>query len=281
MQIGSYQVELIDAGRYKLDGGAMFGVVPRNLWQKGNPPDEKNRITMSLNTLLLIRDGRVILVDTGVGTKFSEKYQQIYAVDYSEHSLLKSLANKNIQPEDVTDVIITHLHFDHVGGATYYDEAGELQLQFPNADHYVQKRQLEWAQKRFPKDRASYLTENFDPLLHSQKLKILAGPHVLEPGLELMLSEGHTVAQQMLRVFGQQQNLLYAADMIPMSAHIPVPWVMAYDLYPVITIEEKEKYLKKAVEQEWMIFFEHDPQVNCGTIEWGDRGYQLKESIGL
>ena len=281
MQIGSYQAELIDAGRYKLDGGAMFGVVPRNLWEKENPPDEKNRITMSLNTLLLVRDGRIILVDTGVGTKFSEKYQQIYAVDYSEHSLLKSLTNKNIQPEDVTDVIITHLHFDHVGGATYYDGAGKRQLQFPNADHYVQKKQLEWAQKKFPKDRASYLPENIDPLLHSKKLKIIDGPHVLEPGLELMLSEGHTVAQQMLRVFGQQQNLLYAADMIPMSAHIPVPWVMAYDLYPVITIEEKQEYLKKAVEQEWIIFFEHDPQVNCGTIEWGDRGYQLKESIGL
>lgn len=281
MQIGSYQVELIDAGRYKLDGGAMFGVVPRNLWEKENPPDEKNRITMSLNTLLIIRDGRIILVDTGVGAKFSEKYQQIYAVDYSEHSLLKSLATKNIQPEDVTDVIITHLHFDHVGGATYYDEEGKLKLRFPNADHYIQKRQLDWAQKRFPKDRASYLVENIDPLLHSNQLKILDGAHVLETGLELILSEGHTVAQQMVHVSGLQQNLLYAADMIPMSAHIPVPWVMAYDLYPVITIQEKEEHLKKVVEQEWMIFFEHDPHVHCGTIEQEDRGYQLKESIYL
>ena len=145
MQIGKYQAQLVDAGRYKLDGGAMFGVVPRNLWEKENPADEKNRITMSLNTLLLKRNGRLLLVDSGVGTKFSEKYQQIYAVDYSKYSLLQSLAEKGVQPEDVTDVIITHLHFDHVGGTSYYDDRGNLQLQFPNATHYVQKKQLEWA----------------------------------------------------------------------------------------------------------------------------------------
>jgi glyoxylase-like metal-dependent hydrolase (beta-lactamase superfamily II) len=281
MQIGNYQVQLVDAGRYKLDGGAMFGVIPRNLWEKENPPDDKNRITMSLNTLLLVRNGRVILVDSGVGNKFSEKYQKIYAVDYSNHSLLQSLAEKIIQPEDVTDVIITHLHFDHVGGATYYDDRGNLQLQFPNATHYVQKKQLEWAQKGFPKDRASYLPENIDSLIKSNKLRLLEGAHELEPGLDLLLSEGHTVAQQMLLISGQQEKLLYAADMIPMVAHIPIPWVMAYDLYPVITIQEKEKLLKIAAEQEWMIFFEHDPRIYCGTVEMVDRGYQLKNSVTL
>lgn len=281
MQIGNYHVQLIDAGRYKLDGGAMFGVVPRNLWEKENPPDDKNRITMSLNTLLLVRNGRVILVDSGVGNKFSEKYQKIYAVDYSKHSLLQSLAEKNIQPEDVTDVIITHLHFDHVGGATYYDDRGNLQLQFPNATHYIQKKQLEWAQKGFPKDRASYLPENIDPLIKSDKLQLLEDAHELEPGLDLLLSEGHTVAQQMLLISGKQEKLLYAADMIPMTAHIPIPWVMAYDLYPVITIQEKEKLLKIAADQEWMVFFEHDPKIYCGIVEMGDRGYQLKNSVTL
>ena len=281
MQIGNYQVELIDAGRYKLDGGAMFGVVPRNLWEKDNPPDDKNRITMSLNTLLLVRNGRVILVDSGVGNKFSEKYQKIYAVDYTKHSLLQSLAEMNIQAEDVTDDIITHLHFDHVGGTTYYDDRESLQLQFPNATHYVQKKQLDWAQKGFPKDRASYLPENIDPLIKSDKLQLLDGPHALEPGLDLLISEGHTVAQQMLLISGQQEKLLYAADLIPMTAHIPIPWVMAYDLYPVITIQEKEKLLKIAADQEWIVFFEHDPRIQCGTVELGDRGYQLKGSVRL
>ncbi|MEJ2538029.1 MAG: MBL fold metallo-hydrolase, partial [Calditrichia bacterium] len=266
-------------GRYKLDGGAMFGVVPRTLWQKENPPDEKNRITMSLNTLLLVGDGKIILVDTGVGDKFTDKFREIYAIDYSEHSLVKSLLQHNIQPENVTDVILTHLHFDHVGGSTYYDNDGNLKLQFPNATHYVQKKQLEWAQKGFAKDRASYLSENIQPLIDSGQLKVLSGAAELFKDVELILSDGHTVAQQLVLIRGNGKNLLYAADLIPMTAHIPLPWVMAYDLYPVTSIQEKEEILKKAVTENWMIFFEHDPRTYCGTVEEGDRGYQLKSAV--
>ena len=279
MHIGNYDVTMIDAGRYKLDGGAMFGVVPRTLWQKENPPDEKNRITMSLNTLLLVGDGKIILVDTGVGDKFTDKFREIYAIDYSEHSLVKSLLQHNIQPENVTDVILTHLHFDHVGGSTYYDNDGNLQLQFPNATHYVQKKQLEWAQKGFAKDRASYLSENIQPLIDSGQLKVLSGAEELFKDVELLLSDGHTVAQQLVLIRGNGKNLLYAADLIPMTAHIPLPWVMAYDLYPVTSIQEKEEILKKAVAENWMIFFEHDPRTYCGTVEEGDRGYQLKSAV--
>ena len=279
MHIGNYDVTMIDAGRYKLDGGAMFGVVPRTLWQKENPPDEKNRITMSLNTLLLVGDGKIILVDTGVGDKFTDKFREIYAIDYSEHSLVKSLLQHNIQPENVTDVILTHLHFDHVGGSTYYDNDGNLKLQFPNATHYVQKKQLEWAQKGFAKDRASYLSENIQPLIDSGQLKVLSGAEELFKDVELILSDGHTVAQQLVLIHGNGKNLLYAADLIPMTAHIPLPWVMAYDLYPVTSIQEKEEILKKAVAENWMIFFEHDPRTYCGTVEEGDRGYQLKSEV--
>ena len=279
MHIGNYDVTMIDAGRYKLDGGAMFGVVPRTLWQKENPPDEKNRITMSLNTLLLVGDGKIILVDTGVGDKFTDKFREIYAIDYSEHSLVKSLLQHNIQPENVTDVILTHLHFDHVGGSTYYDNEGNLQLQFPNATHYVQKKQLEWAQKGFAKDRASYLSENIQPLIDSGQLKVLSGAEELFKDVELLLSDGHTVAQQLVLIRGNGKNLLYAADLIPMTAHIPLPWVMAYDLYPVTSIQEKEEILKQAVAESWMVFFEHDPRTYCGTVEEGDRGYQLKSEV--
>jgi glyoxylase-like metal-dependent hydrolase (beta-lactamase superfamily II) len=279
MHIGNYDVTMIDAGRYKLDGGAMFGVVPRTLWQKENPPDEKNRITMSLNTLLLVGDGKIILVDTGVGDKFTDKFREIYAIDYSEHSLVKSLLQHNIQPENVTDVILTHLHFDHVGGSTYYDNDGNLKLQFPNATHYVQKKQLEWAQKGFAKDRASYLSENIQPLIDSGQLKVLSGAEELFKDVELILSDGHTVAQQLVLIRGNGKNLLYSADLIPMTAHIPLPWVMAYDLYPVTSIQEKEEILKKAVAENWMIFFEHDPRTYCGTVEEGDRGYQLKSAV--
>lgn len=281
MQIGKYEAHLIDTGRYRLDGGAMFGVVPQTLWKKENPPDEKNRIFMALNTLLLIENGRIILIDTGVGRKMNEKFAGIYAIDHFQHSLQRSLLQHNIQPEDVTDVIITHLHFDHVGGATYYGEAGNLKLQFPNAIHYVQKKQLDWAQKGFEKDRASYLSENIKPLVESDNLNILNGPGKLFEGIELILSDGHTPAQQLVLISGQNEKLLYAADLIPMTAHIPLPWVMAYDLNPVTTIQEKKKLLPRAVEEEWLVFFEHDPRVYCGTIEQGDRGYRLKEPASL
>lgn len=281
MQIGSYDVKMIDTGRYRLDGGAMFGVVPQTLWKKENPPDEKNRILMALNTLLLVGEGRVVLVDTGVGDKFPPKFAAIYAIDHSEHTLLKSLADCNVQPEDVTDVILTHLHFDHVGGATYFDSEGKLQLRFPNATHYVQKQQLDWAQKGFEKDRASYLSENIQPLVESGKLKKLKGPAELFDGVEILLSDGHTVAQQLVKVSDDDTTLVYTADLIPMTAHIPVPWVMAYDLAPAKSIEEKKALLQQAAEGEWLFFFEHDPRVYCGTVEATEKGFRLGKAVKL
>jgi glyoxylase-like metal-dependent hydrolase (beta-lactamase superfamily II) len=281
MQIGKYDVYRIDAGRYRLDGGAMFGVVPHSLWSKKNPPDQKNRILLALNTLLLLRNGRVILIDSGVGNKFSEKYNEIYAVDYSEHSLVQSLAKYNVQPEDVTDVILTHLHFDHVGGVTFKETDGTLKLQFPNATHYVQKKQLEWSRKGFPKDRASYLKENIDPLVNSDKLNIQQGPGEIFEDIEIILSDGHTVAQQLIKVKGNNEILLDSADLIPTSSHIPIPWVMAYDLYPVKTIEEKTDILEKAATEDWMVFFEHDPEIHCGFIGKEDRGYRLGKRVDI
>ena len=281
MQIGKYEAKMIDTGRYRLDGGAMFGVVPQTLWKRENPPDEKNRIFMALNTLLLVTEGQAILIDTGIGEKFSEKFSEIYAIDHSEHSLLKSLLAHNVQPEDITDVILTHLHFDHVGGATYYDTEGKLRLRFPNATHYVQKRQLEWAQKGFEKDRASYLRENIEPLVQSDNLKILDGNQELFDGVEILLSDGHTLAQQTVLISGNDKKLWYAADLIPTTAHVPIPWVMAYDLAPVKTIEEKKKFLKRAVDEHWLVFFEHDPRTCCATIEFTEKGYKAGAPVIL
>ena len=280
-QIGKYHVQLIDAGRYRLDGGAMFGVVPRTLWEKKNPPDELNRILLALNTLLLTRDDRIIMIDSGVGTKFTEKFQMMYAVDNSEYSLISSLKAENIFPEDVTDVIITHLHFDHAGGTTYSDEMGNVKLQFPNATHYIQKRQLEWALKGFARDRASYISDNINPHLKSNKLRILDGPEKIFENIEIIISDGHTIAQQLLLVKGKNENLLYAADLLPMSSHIPLPWVMAYDLYPVTTIQEKENILRRAVDEEWFVFFEHDPEVACGIIGQDHNKFILKSPVKL
>ncbi len=281
MDVGQYEIHRIDAGSYRLDGGAMFGVVPKTLWEKSNPADSKNRIELALNNLLLIGNGRVILVDSGVGTKFNEKFQEIYAVDHSRGSLIRSLAAKNIQPEDITDVIITHLHFDHAGGTTIIDDDGSIKLQFPGATHYIQQQQLDWSLKNFPKDRASYLEENIKPLTESDRLQILNGTQIPIPGLELIISDGHTIGQQMVLVSDEHTRLFYAADLIPMRAHIPVPWIMAYDLQPMVTVREKQQILKRAVEENWIVFFEHDPRDYAGTIEKGDKGYQLQKSIAL
>ncbi len=281
MKFGHYEVNILDSGRFRLDGGAMFGVVPRVLWEKENPADEKNRIQMTFNVLLIRGEGRVILVDSGMGNKSDEKQKKIYQIDYSDHSLAKALEQYDIHPEQVTDVILTHLHFDHVGGTSYYDGDGSLKLQFPNATHYVQKRQMEWAQRRFEKDRASYLKENIEPLLKSDKMRLLQGPQKLFDNIEVITVEGHTPGQQMVLVGEKGNQLLFAADLIPMAAHVPVPWVMAYDLYPVTTIEEKKKYLEEAVEKNWLLVFEHDAAKQGGKIGRTDRGFEIKELVQL
>ena len=217
------------------------------------------------------------MVDTGIGTKFDEKLRNIYTIDYSKFSLVKSLSKHGINPEDVTDVVLTHLHFDHVGGAVYRE--GESNLQFPNAIHYIQKRQLEWARKKFPKDRASYLSENIEPLLQLGKTKLLSGSQNIFDDIDIMLTHGHTPAQQLLLISGKNEKIIFAGDTIPMKAHIQIPWIMAYDLNPVKTVKEKNKILSKAVIEDWIIFFEHDPLVCCSTIEKGEKGFQLKEVI--
>ncbi len=281
MKIGNYKVRMVDAGRLRLDGGAMFGVVPKPLWEKRKPADKKNRIAMSTN-LLLIEDGqRKILVDAGVGDKFNEKLNNIYAVDHSEFDLRKSLKKFDLSPADITDVILTHLHFDHVGGATYRDETGAIQPTFPNAKYYIQSRQFAWAMQPSEKDRASFFQENFIPLQENNQLILLEEGGEIFPGIELQVVDGHTVGQQIVLIRGEEQSLLYAADLIPTAAHISIPWVMAYDLYPLTTIEEKKHYLNLAVEQNWLVFFEHDPEVHCSTIQQTEKGFVLQNVVEL
>jgi len=281
MKIGSYRLHLLDVGRFRLDGGAMFGVVPKVLWEKKKPADEKNRILMSTNLLLIEGEGRKILVDTGIGTKFDEKFQQIYAVDYSQHSLEKALQAINLTLADITDVILTHLHFDHAGGSTYRDAEGQIQPTFPEATYYIQKAQYEWAHRRNEKDRASYFPENYDPLRERGQLKLLEGSVELFPGIEMLVVNGHTPQHQMVLVSDSERRVLFAGDLIPTSAHIPVPWVMAYDLYPLNTIEEKKRILKQATEKNWVVIFEHDPEISGGTIIETERGYALGKAVDV
>ena len=263
-QIGPYTLNLLETGRFALDGGAMFGVVPKNIWEKTNPPDDQNRIDMALRILLIQSKNKNILVDTGIGTKWDEKYAKIYRIDHGQFTLEKSLSKFHLSPTDITDVILTHLHFDHVGGSTYR-EADQLKLTFPNAVHYIQKEQWEWAHQPCEKDRASFLKENFDPL-SGKNLKLLEGETEIYPGIYVMISHGHTQAQQVVKVTDGRNTVFYCGDLIPTSSHIPVPFVMGYDNLPVLIMQEKKYILEQAIKGNWILCFEHDPKIGAATI---------------
>ncbi len=280
MKIGQYEIFTIESGYAWLDGGAMFGVIPKILWNKTNPADELNRIQLALRTMVIKSADKTILVDTGVGQKMNEKLSKIYNVDHSNYELVKGLAARSIQPEDITDVIVTHLHFDHVGGATYYD--GEnLKLTFPNATYHVQGEQWYWANNPSMKDRASYMPENFKPIEKAGKLNELSGPVELFPGIEMLVMYGHTAGMQLPKISDSETTLLYCADLMPTASHIPLPYIMGYDNNPLITLEEKKRILPQAVEENWILVFEHDSLRAAGTVQQTEKGFQLKEEVTL
>ena len=271
MLIGDYQVSTLETGRFALDGGAMFGVVPKVIWQKKHPADELNRIDLALRVVLLQGQGRVILIDTGIGDKFPEKQAQMYGIDQSQSNLLSSLNQAGLRPEDVTDVILTHLHFDHAGGATCLKD-GQLAPTFPQARYWVQRENWDWALNPSEKDRASYLPENFLPLHESGQLQLLEGPGDIFPGIRARLSQGHTTGQQLIEIYAQDETAIYCADIIPTASHIAVPFVMGYDLRPLQTIAEKKAILADAHTGNWILIFEHDPNIAACRVQRGEKG---------
>ena len=216
--IGPYTLHTIETGRFKLDGGAMFGIVPKPLWERAIPADARNRIPLHMRCLLLEGDDRLILIDNGLGDKASARFREIYAVDHEEYNLHRSLAEAGFHPDDVTDVILTHLHFDHCGGSTRRVEEG-LALAFNNATHHVQRAHWEWALSPNPRERASFLKENLEPLAASGQLHLIDGDGPLFPGVDLVTVNGHTEAQQMVKVSGAEGTLVFVADLVPTSAH--------------------------------------------------------------
>jgi glyoxylase-like metal-dependent hydrolase (beta-lactamase superfamily II) len=281
MRVGNYQAYLIFSGSFRLDGGAMFGVVPKVLWEKKKPADEKNRIFMCTNNLLLVSENRKILVDTGNGYKVDDKFKQIYALNYEDGDLLKGLEKAGIQRGEITDVILTHLHFDHAGGATIRNDAGQIVPTFPNATYYVTQTQLDWAMNPSFKDRASYMKENFVPLMESNQLQIIHSMDSPLEGIEFIICNGHTPGQLLPLIQDEQHPLFYAGDLIPMYPHVPIPWVMAYDNNPLLTIEEKQRILSQAEKEKWILFFEHDPEISAATIQMGDKSFEIKEVITM
>ena len=264
--IGSYTIHSIESGRFRLDGGAMFGIIPKALWSKTTESDDRNRITLAMRCLLLEGDGRVILIDNGLGHKYDSKFAGIFAVDHETSTLEGSLAEAGFSPDDVTDMVLTHLHFDHCGGSTRRD-GDRLSLTFPNATYHVQRSHWDWARTSNAREKASFLAENLDPLQASGQLRLADGSGELLPGLEAMVVNGHTEGQQILKISDDSKTLVYVADLIPTSAHLQPVWGMAYDIHPLDTIREKEALLARAAENGWSLFFEHDPRVEVLDVE--------------
>jgi len=270
MKIGKYNLKIINSGFIGLDGGAMFGIIPKPLWQKTNSPDEQNRVTLATRNLLLESESKKIIIDTGMGTKWDEKSKEIYRID-TNLELEYELKLFDIQPDQITDVIITHLHFDHTGGSTKL-ENGKLIPAFSNAKYYVQKKNFEWAMNPSDRDRGSYIKDNFEPLAKEGVLNFNNEDEFFDDEIQFKVINGHTFGQQMIKISDGSTTLLYCCDLMPFVSHIRIPYIMGYDLQPLVTVGEKKKYLKVAADENWYLFFSHDPEIALATVKHSDKG---------
>jgi glyoxylase-like metal-dependent hydrolase (beta-lactamase superfamily II) len=283
LTLGRYRLASVLDARFALDGGAMFGVVPKALWEKESPADARNRVRLAARCILAVDAAarRCILVDDGLGEKWDAKRTDIYGIDRSAGGIDAGLAAAGLSRRDVTDVVLTHLHFDHAGGTTRRRGDGGLELTFPNATFHVQRRNWQWAQAPSERDQASYLAENFSLLEHAGRLHLVEGDGELFPDLELIVSEGHTVAQQLPRFHGGGTHLTCCGDVIPTRAHVRVPWVTAYDLYPLTTLEEKKMLLAQALEDDGILFFVHDPDVAACRLREEKGQPAFREAVAI
>jgi glyoxylase-like metal-dependent hydrolase (beta-lactamase superfamily II) len=289
LTIGPYRIKPIPTGLFGLDGGAMFGTVPKVLWEKTNPADDHNRIEMEARALLLDGGpGKRILIDCGIGGDFVAKYgekvgskfSEMYSVSASS-SVEKSLAAQGLTTKDINHVILTHLHFDHCGGATKFD-GQTLVPTFENARYYVQRENYETAMKPNIREKASYYAPNFEPLKVAGVLQFLEGrTDNLLPGISVLTTNGHTHMQQVVKVTDGAQTLLYCGDLIPTSTHVRLAWVMGYDLEPLKLIEEKRELLTQAARENWTLFFEHDPYADAARVEEAKGDFAVKERLSL
>jgi glyoxylase-like metal-dependent hydrolase (beta-lactamase superfamily II) len=278
MQLGDYRVEIIPDTEFRLDGGAMFGVVPRNLWSRSCPPDEQNRIRMNMNCVFVEAGREKILIETGIGEKWPAKQTAMYGIT-RQRPLGESLrAIAGVGPEEITMVVNTHLHFDHAGGNTRLDASGQAIPAFPNARYFVSRAEFEHAEHATERDRASYLPENWQPLHASGQLELKEANYEVVPGLRMENHPGHNRSMQCWRLDRDGQTLFGFADLVPMRAHVPFAWIMGYDLYPVETLAAKKKLLPQAARENWTCLFYHDPdEPLCRIVE--DEG-QLR-SVGI
>jgi len=281
MKIGPYNIFSVETSRFALDGGVMFGIIPKAIWETVIPADEKNRISLTTRSLLLRSENRCIIVDTGNGDKWESKYRSIYKIDTETINIPKSLKKLGITVDDVTDVICTHLHFDHAGGNTQFDSRGRLIPTFPRATYWIQKTNWSLANSPSLKDRASYRSENWSVLAENGMTELVEGEEEFIPGIEIFLTNGHTEGQQLPKISDGINGIIFGGDLFPTIHHLRIPWVMAYDNYPIQTIAEKTEILSRIVEEDWILFLEHDPTHEAIKVELEKGKYRKKKTIGI
>jgi glyoxylase-like metal-dependent hydrolase (beta-lactamase superfamily II) len=278
MRIGRYKIKVIESGYLALDGGAMFGIIPKPLWEKTNPSDNRNRIKMGARSLLLEWDNEKMLIDTGMGDKWDEKSRSIYDIDPNT-TLEGSLKLAGVTPDDITKVLLTHLHFDHTGGSVK-EENGKLLPAFPNANFYVQRKNYEWGVNPSDRDRGSYMKSNFIPLMEAGVLKFIEEDEKdFMEDITVHHINGHTFGQQCVKISDGSNTLYFCTDLIPTHGHIPLPYIMGYDLQPLVSLTEKRDVLQQATDEDWTLILQHDPTVVGVKVEKNEKGFKIKEKI--
>jgi len=281
--LGKLRIHALEGGTQRLDGGAMFGVVPKPLWERRIPADERNRIPLGMRCLLVETPDELVLIETGLGNKEDEKFRGIYGVDNASGAgrpdrVHDSLAAAGFRAEDVGIVVNTHLHFDHAGGNTYRDEAGEVRLSFPNARYYVQRGEWDWAHLKNERTQASYLPDNFEPVMAAGRLELVEGDVEIVPGISVYRTPGHCPHHQSVLVSSGGETACFLADVLPTFAHLPLPWIMGYDVEPLVTLESKRALLSRATEERWLLVSNHDPVTAWGYAVAEGKGVRLEES---
>jgi glyoxylase-like metal-dependent hydrolase (beta-lactamase superfamily II) len=273
-------LRVINTGLFKLDGGAMFGVVPKSIWQKTNPPDENNLCTWAMRCLLVDDGSRRVLIDNGIGAKQDAKFLSHYHLQ-GETEIVKALNSAGLAAGDITDMFLTHLHFDHCGGGVVYENS-KLEMTFRNADYWSNEDHWNWAIKPNPRERASFLKENILPMQESGHLKFInpQGPSTF-PLFEIFFASGHTEKMMIPKIRYKSFTICFMADLLPSVGHIPLPYVMGYDTRPLITMEEKERFLNEAATNSYILFFEHDPVNECCTVKHTEKGVRLDRAFPL
>jgi glyoxylase-like metal-dependent hydrolase (beta-lactamase superfamily II) len=264
MTLGDFELTPLSDGSFRLDGGAMFGVVPKPLWERRAPADDRNRISLGLRPLLVRGRGRTVIIDAGIGDKMTAKDLEIYGVDRTRH-LGHALADAGVSADDITDVIASHLHFDHAGGFTALVD-DKLVPRFANARYHIRKAEWDDAIHPHERNRASYLAENFVPLVEADVVDFIEEDGEVLPGISVWRTGGHTMYHQLVRIDADGRTAVFAADLMPTTAHVDAPWIMGYDLYPMDTLFYKKQFLAHAIAGEYVIFFEHDPNIAAGII---------------